>query len=255
VIILLSPAKSLDFENPAPKLDFTTPVFHKDANKLIKSIIPLGKLGIKELMKLSDKLSELNHKRYVEFRDNPQKKDSKPAIFAFNGDVYDGLNIKSFTKEQIYFAQKNIRILSGLYGLLKPLDLIQPHRLEMGTKLNNPKGNNLYDWWGKKLAIQLSKDMQNHQTKTIINLASQEYFKSVERNLVGDYISPVFQEHVSGKYKTIGIYAKKARGLMTSYIIKNKITKKEDLKNFNSDGYKFDSLDSSEKKLFFRRRK
>ena len=255
VIILLSPAKSLDFENPVPELDFTTPVFHKEANKLVKSIIPLGKSGIKELMKLSDKLSELNNKRYIEYRDKPSTSNSRPAIFAFNGDVYDGLNIKSFTKAQIYFAQKNIRILSGLYGLLRPLDLIQAHRLEMGTKLNNPEGKNLYDWWGKKLAIQLNKDIENHQSKIIINLASQEYFKSVENNLIDDYISPVFQEHVLGEYKTIGIYAKKARGLMTSYIVKNKITKKEDLKNFNCEGYKFYSLDSSEKKLFFRRRK
>ena len=255
MIILLSPAKTLDFENPVPELSCTTPVFQKDANKLVKRIISLGRSGIKELMDLSDKLSELNNIRYKNFRNKPGKENTRPAIFAFNGDVYEGLNIKSFTKEQIHFAQKKIRILSGLYGVLKPLDLIQPHRLEMGTKLNNTRGNNLYDWWGKKLAIQLNKDIENHQSKIIINLASQEYFKSVENNLIDDYISPVFQEHVLGEYKTIGIYAKKARGLMTSYIIKNKITKKEDLKNFNSDGYKFDSLDSSEKKLFFRRRK
>ncbi len=255
MIILLSPAKTLDFENPVPELNFTTPVFQRDANKLVKSITPLGRSGIKQLMKLSDKLSELNNQRYIDFKDKPGRKNSRPAVFAFNGDVYDGLNVKSFTTKQIYFAQKNIRILSGLYGLLKPLDLIQPHRLEMGTKLSNPRGINLYDWWGKKLATQLNLDLQMHQSRIIINLASQEYFKSVERNLIDDYVSPVFQEYVSGEYKTVGIYAKKARGLMAAFIIKNKIRKTEDLKSFNFEGYTFDSLESSEKKLVFRRKK
>lgn len=255
MIILLSPAKTLDFENPIPNLNFTMPVFQKDANKLVKTIIPLGKSGIKELMKLSDKLSQLNNQRYKDYKDKPKKNNSRPAIFAFNGDVYDGLDIRSFPKEQIHFAQENMRILSGLYGLLKPLDLIQPHRLEMGTKLSNSRGNNLYDWWGKKIANQLNEDLQNHSSQTIINLASQEYFKAVERNLMDDYISPVFQEYVSGEYKTVGIHAKKARGLMAAFIIKNKIQKTNDLKNFNCEGYKFDFLDSSEKKLFFRRKK
>ena len=255
MIILLSPAKTLDFENPVPELSCTTPVFQKDANKLVKSIISLGRSGIKELMNLSDKLSELNNIRYKNFRNKPGKENTRPAIFAFNGDVYEGLNIKSFTKEQIHFAQKKIRILSGLYGVLKPLDLIQPHRLEMGTKLSNTRGNNLYDWWGKKLAFQLNEELQNHESQIIINLASQEYFKSVERNLMNNHISPIFQEYVSGEYRTVGIYAKKARGLMAAFIIKNKIQKIEDLKNFNFEGYKFASLDSSKKKLFFRRKK
>jgi len=255
VIILLSPAKTLDFESPAPEFKFSKPVFQKEANELVKTIVPLGKFGLKNLMKLSDKLSELNNHRFKHFKYNPNNTNAKPAVFAFNGDVYEGLEIKSFTKEELLFAQKNLRILSGLYGLLKPLDLIQPHRLEMGTKLINYRGKNLYDWWGNKLAKQLKDDLKTHDFKVIVNLASEEYFKSVQKNLGGQFISPVFQEYVTGEYKTVGIHAKKARGLMAGFILKNKIKTLDGLKSFNHVGYKFDSLDSSKNKLFFRRKK
>jgi cytoplasmic iron level regulating protein YaaA (DUF328/UPF0246 family) len=255
VIILLSPAKTLDFESTIPKLDYTVPVFQEDAFALVKTIVPIGQKGLKELMKVSEKLSVLNCQRFVKFKNKPDYKCSRAAVFSFNGDVYDGLNIKSFSIEEIYYAQSNLRILSGLYGLLKPLDLIQPYRLEMGTKLKNAKGKNLYAWWGNRLANELNKDLKSHITPVIINLASEEYFRSVKKNLINNYVSPVFQDYVSGKFKTVGFYAKKARGLMAAYILKNKIEKVESLKDFNLEGYKFDFLESSENELIFRRKK
>jgi cytoplasmic iron level regulating protein YaaA (DUF328/UPF0246 family) len=255
VIILLSPAKTLDFESSFPELNFTTPVFQKDAVELVKTITSMGKSGLQTLMKLSDKLSELNDQRFAQFREKPKDIHVRPAIFAFNGDVYEGLNIKSFSKEEIYYAQENLRVLSGLYGLLKPLDVIQPYRLEMGTKLNNSRGNNLYKWWGQKLSNQLNKELKKHPSQSIINLASEEYFKSVKKDLKVNHVSPIFQDYVSGEYKTVGIYAKKARGLMAAFILKNKIDKLYFLKDFNCEGYKFEFEESSEKKLFFRRKR
>ena len=181
MIVLISPAKSMDFERKIPELNFTNPVFHGDAVKLVKTITPLGEKGLQDLMKLSKKLSELNNNRFLEFEMRPKNSRARPAIFSFNGDVYDGINIDSFTIEDIYYAQRNLRILSGLYGLLKPLDLIQPHRLEMGTKLKNAKGNNLYDWWHSRIAQELKKEIVNGKSEALINLASLEYFKSVEK--------------------------------------------------------------------------
>lgn len=255
MIILLSPAKTLDFKRPIPKVKFSNPLFQKDASELVKTILPMGKKGIKNIMKLSDKLADLNNQRFNNFKEKVDINNSRPAIFSFNGDVYEGLNIASFSKADILYAQRNLRILSGLYGILKPLDLIQPYRLEMGTKLKNPKGKNLYDWWGKKIADQLFDDLKDHTSPIVINLASEEYFKSVKKNLVNECVYPIFQDYVSGKYRTVGVYAKRARGLMASYILKNKIDKLQSLKEFNCEGYEFAYEESSENKLFFRRKK
>ncbi len=255
MIILLSPAKTLDLESNVPKLNYTEPIFQDEALELAKTIIPLGEKGLRHLMNLSDKLAHLNSQRFLTFKEKPDTKSSRPAIFSFNGGVYESLNVKSFSENDIYYAQKKLRIISGLYGLLKPLDLIQPYRLEMGTKLQNIKGKNLYEWWGNKLANELIHDSDKQKNQVIVNLASEEYFKSISKYLTSSFIWPVFQDFVAGEYKTIGIFAKKARGLMASYIIKNKVEKIVDLKRFNHGGYKFDFEEPLKNKLFFRRKK
>ncbi len=253
MIILISPAKSLDYGKKLPDINYTNPIFHNEAVKLVNELIPLGCKGIQSLMNISPKLSELNNKRFLEFNKIPNAKNSKPAIFFFNGDVYDGINIESFKKNEISYAQKNLRILSGLYGVLKPLDLIQPYRLEMGTKLKTSKGKNLYEWWSDKIAKKIDEDVNNSKSRILINLASEEYFKSVKKHLRSNFISPVFQEKVSGKYKTIGIFSKKARGLLTTFILKNKIQKIDDIKCFNYEGYTFNKALSSTERLIFQR--
>ena len=253
MIILISPAKSLDYDKSLPNLEYTNPIFQNDAVKLVNELIPLGCKGIQNLMNISPKLSELNNKRFLAFNKIPNTKNSRPAVFFFNGDVYDGINIESFKKSEISYAQKNLRILSGLYGVLKPLDLIQAHRLEMGTKLKTNKGKNLYEWWSDKIAKKIDEDVNKTKSRMLINLASEEYFKSVKKHLGSSFISPVFQEKVSGEYKTIGIFSKKARGLMTAFIIKNKIQKVDDLKCFDYEGYTFNKVLSSTGRLIFQR--
>ena len=253
MIILLSPAKSL--QDTPPLVQKTTQIrFKKEALAIVKR---LGEMPIHELkkrMKLSDKLASLNYGRYQDFESKFTKKNAQPAGFAFNGAVFQGLDFASLLEDQVVFAQAHLRILSGLYGALRPLDLIQPYRLEMGTKLDLGEYKNLYAFWGDKITDLINKDLKATQGKTIINLASKEYFKSINpERLKGRLLTIDFREERDGKYKFITFNAKKARGLMSRYILENKIENPEDLKGFLDDDYAFNEDLSGDDVWFFTR--
>ena len=255
MLILLSPAKTLDYSKNVD-VNPTTPKFLSDSSKLINELKTKEPQDIASLMKLSDKLATLNFDRYQSWA--PSKaisEDSKPALFVFQGDVYQGLQAETFNKKDIIFAQKHLRILSGLYGELRPLYVIKPYRLEMGTKLQTNKGKNLYEFWGKKVQQNILKELQENQSNLIINLASKEYFTVIGK-LPEDInvVSPVFKDYKNGQYKLISFYAKKARGYMSNWIIKNKIKEPEDLMNFNEEGYRFSKSESTESEPVFLRK-
>jgi uncharacterized protein len=234
MITLISPAKTLDLSTTDVQI-FSTPDFQKETKELVSIMKKKSVEDIKKLMGVSENIAELNEKRYRIFKKTFEPNHAKQALLTFNGDVYTKIEVDTFSKEDFEFAQQHLRILSGLYGLLKPMDLIQPYRLEMGTKLQNNKGKNLYEFWGKRIGKAIKEVAQN---APIVNLASQEYFKAVDRSsLNSPIITPVFQEFRNGKPQTIGLFAKQARGMMTNFIIKNKITDPEELKVFNEGGY------------------
>ncbi|WMN06964.1 peroxide stress protein YaaA [Marivirga arenosa] len=254
MIAILSPAKSLDFEKQF-EIRSTQTRFDKETHQLIEVLKDKSEEEVGELMSISDKLAQLNVERYDNFK-RKTPKHAKQAILAFQGDVYQGLEAEEFTQEEHDYAQQHIRILSGLYGLLRPLDLIQPYRLEMGTKLETDKGNNLYEFWDDKITDLLKEDIKSQGDNILINLASNEYFKSVnKKELKKDFkiVDVEFKDFKNGKYKIISFFAKKARGLMARFIVKNKIESIEDLKGFDLDGYSYDPNDSSEIKLAFKR--
>ena len=259
VLILISPAKTLDFKTPATIDRFTQPDFLSDTEILVEQLGQLSAPEISSLMKVSDKLGELNASRYKTWQQNFDTTNAKQALLAFQGDVYQGINVDSFEQEDFDFAQEHLRILSGLYGILRPLDLIQPYRLEMGTKLVHAKlqglsANTLYEFWGDKLTQAVNLQLEKLDNKTIVNLASNEYFKAIEpKRLQGNIVTPVFKDWKNGKYKIISIYAKKARGMMTAYIIRNRLENAEDLKDFAEAGYKFNTELSDSKNLVFTR--
>ena len=250
--ILLSPAKSLDFKSSLPTESYSEPCFLNEAN-LINSILKVKKPAeISKLMHISTSLSELNYERYQQWSSIPNKENSRQAIYAFSGDVYKGIDSYTIKNDKIDFMQNNVRILSGHYGLLKPLDLIQPHRLEMGTKMSFKSYRNLYEYWKKQVSSELSKELYNNEP--VLNLASNEYFKVIDSKVIDSPIFSVnFKQYRDGNYKTIAIYSKKARGLMTRYIIENKIIKIDDIKLFNYDGYIYDQSLSNEKSFVFTR--
>ena len=242
MLIVISPAKKLDYETPSKTSVFTTPDYMGDSKQLIQRLRDFSALDLAELMKLSMKLAELNFDRYEAWKPKCTEKNAKQAILAFQGDVYQGLDAASFTAADFKFSQQHLYILSGLYGLLRPLDLMQPYRLEMGTRLTTGRGKNLYEFWGNTITEGLNKQLKKLKSRTLINLASNEYFKSVKtKELDADIITPAFKEFKNGDYKMIGIYAKRARGLMSRYIIKNKIKDPEALKEFDEEGYRFSS--------------
>ena len=259
MLILLSPAKTLDFETPAIGDRFSQPTFLSDTEILVEQLQQLSAPEISSLMKVSDKLGELNAARYQTWQSNFDTTNAKQALLAFKGDVYQGMRVDNFKEEDFDFAVEHLRILSGLYGLLRPFDLIQPYRLEMGTKLAHAKlqelsVNTLYEFWGDKLTQAVNRQLEKLNSKIIINLASNEYFKAVNTQLLeGEIITPAFKDWNNGKYKIISFYAKKARGMMASYIIKNKIQDPKDLTNFAEAGYKFNSKLSNDKNLVFTR--
>jgi len=255
MLIVISPAKKLDYETPAITSEFSTPDFMGDSKQLIKRLRDFSALDLAELMKLSMKLAELNFDRYEAWKPTCTKKNAKQALLAFQGDVYKGLDAASFTSTDFTFAQQHLHILSGLYGILRPLDLMQPYRLEMGTRLDTSRGKNLYEFWGSTITEGLNKQLKKLKTKTLINLASNEYFKSVKtKELDAEIITPAFKEFKNGDYKMIGIYAKRARGLMSRYIIKNKLKDPESLKDFDEEGYRFSSKLSKGNTWVFTRR-
>lgn len=242
MISLISPAKSLNFSNELPFNHSSTPVFLSEAKKLVNIMKIKSKHDLMEMMELSEKLAEINFLRFKSWSGGTKKEQCRQAIFAFDGDVYTGLDAYTLSKSDIEFAQDNLRILSGMYGILKPMDLIEAYRLEMGRSLNSERGNNLYQWWGDKITSEIQKLIQNSETQVVLNLASNEYFKSVNtKKLKADIITPQFKDEKSGKYKVISFFAKKARGAMARFVIQNKIHNPELLKAFDWEGYHFNS--------------
>jgi cytoplasmic iron level regulating protein YaaA (DUF328/UPF0246 family) len=255
MLMVVSPAKNLDFESPLPTTEFTQPIMLDDAKDLVKTCKQLAPSDLASLMHISDKLSILNAERFSSFTTPFTSDNARQALFAFNGDVYTGLDAKSLKAEDLVFAQKHLRILSGLYGLLRPLDLMQPYRLEMGTKLDNARGKSLYEFWGASITEALNKSFEAENNNNIlVNLASNEYFSSVKKKVLdATIITPHFKDEKNGKYKIISFYAKKARGLMARYIIENRVENVADLKHFDSVGYVFDENESTESDLIFKR--
>lgn len=253
MLMIISPAKTLDYESPLATETHTQPDFLDDACELIDQLKELEPHQICNLMDISDKLGQLNAERFQNWHTPFTPDNARQAVLAFKGDVYTGLDAESFSEDDFQFAQKHLRILSGLYGLLKPLDLMQPYRLEMGTKFENSRGKDLYAFWGSKITEALNRQLAEDD-QVLINLASNEYFKSVKkRELDARLITPQFKDWKNGKYKMISFYAKKARGLMCRYAIQNQINKAEDLKEFNLDGYYFSEDQSDNNNWVFLR--
>lgn len=253
MLLLISPAKTLNFDSTDLKKK-SKPRFLSESQSLIDVLKKKSATDIKKLMSISDKLANLNVERYHNFSTPFNLKNAKQAVLAFRGDVYTGLDADSFDKDDLEFAQKHLRILSGLYGVLKPLDLMQPYRLEMGTKLSNGFGKNLYEFWGDKITKTINKDAKASKSKAIINLASKEYFSVLQPKAFKSELYNVnFKEERNGVFKIISFSAKKARGMMCNYIIKNKLTEPEHLIGFDMDGYVFNEELSSEKDFIFTR--
>lgn len=254
MLIVVSPAKTLDYDSPQPAVPMTEPRLLEDSERLVARARQLSPADLASLMKVSDKIAHLNVERFAQWSRPFNQDNAKPAAFAFKGDVYTGLDIASFDADQLQEAQTRFRMLSGLYGVLRPLDLMQPYRLEMGTRLSTERGSNLYQFWGDIITEQLNRDMDEADTSILVNLASNEYFKAVnKKQLAGQVVEPVFQDEKNGQYKVISFYAKKARGLMAAWIVKNRIAAPQDLKDFNVAGYRFHADASTESKPVFRR--
>ncbi|WP_417498619.1 peroxide stress protein YaaA [Methylophaga sp.] len=246
MLTVISPAKTLDFDTPPTTQKHSQPRFLSHSQELIDTLRQMSTADIASLMKLSDKLAGLNVARYETWQTPFSLDNAKQAVLAFQGDVYTGLDAETLDEKQLTFAQKHLRILSGLYGVLKPLDLIQPYRLEMGTKLDNAKGKDLYAFWGSDIRQSLQAE-DAMQDEVLINLASNEYFKAVEaKKLKARIITPVFKDWKNGQYKMISFYAKKARGMMSRYIIEHELQDPDRIKDFDTDGYRF-SADMSKK--------
>lgn len=255
MLIFLSPAKSLDYKTPPHVATHSLPAYLKQSATLIKQLRKLSPADIANLMDLSDPLALLNFNRYADWSLPFTPDNAKQAVLAFDGDVYDGLSAKTLSADDLDFAQSQVRILSGLYGILKPLDLIQPYRLEMGTKFANQAGKDLYAFWGETLLDAINAELEAMPHPVAVNLASEEYFKAaVGRKIKGQLIQPVFEDWKNGKYKIISFYAKRARGLMTRYAVLNRLTDPEGLKDFDSDGYAWVPEASDDKSWVFRRR-
>ncbi len=254
MLVVVSPAKNLDFETPVPVASFTRPAMLSSAEALVETCRKLTPADLSSLMKISDKLATLNANRFDSFTTPFTKDNARQALYAFNGDVYTGLDAYSLSEQDVEYAQQHLRMLSGLYGLLRPLDLMQPYRLEMGTRLENPKGKNLYEFWGTDITLALNKALEEQGDNVLINLASNEYFKSVKaKSLDGMIITPHFKDKKNGQYKVISFFAKKARGLMARYVIQKRIEDVAGLKAFSEAGYVFSPEQSTETDLVFLR--
>ncbi len=254
MLMVISPAKTLDYDTPPVIEQSTQPRFVEHSVELIDVLREKSPQDIAKLMSLSDKLASLNVARYGSWERESTPQNAKQALLAFKGDVYTGLNAEDFSADDFAFAQQHLRMLSGLYGLLRPLDLMQPYRLEMGTKLANARGKDLYAFWGERISQWLNEDLAAQGDEVLLNLASQEYFGAVKpKALNARIIDTVFKDQKNGQYKIISFYAKKARGLMARYVIKERLQDPEGLKDFNLDGYRFDPASSSENQLVFLR--
>lgn len=253
MLAIVSPAKSLDFDTPAPDIKTQSPALLSESKKLVKAAQALSQEDIKSLMNVSDKIAALNHTRFANFTTPFTDENAKPALFAFTGDVYSGIDANTLNKEDIAYADEHLRILSGLYGVLRPTDLMQAYRLEMGRQFSPNEGESLYDFWNTKITNTLNEALDK-AGGTLINLASQEYFKAVKPELInGEIIRVNFKENRGGQYKIISFSAKKARGLMARYMIDHRLDNPEALKSFDTEGYAFNAELSSDNEWIFTR--
>ncbi|MEQ9844404.1 peroxide stress protein YaaA [Pectobacterium brasiliense] len=254
MLITISPAKTLDYTSPLATTRYTQPELLDYSSQLIDVCKKLTPAQIASLMSISDKLADLNAGRFSDWQPGFTPENARQALLAFKGDVYTGLAAEDFSEDDFDFAQQHLRMLSGLYGVLRPLDLMQPYRLEMGTKLENKAGKDLYSFWGDTITEKLNQALRDQGDDVLVNLASDEYFKAVKpKKLNARLIKPVFLDEKNGKFKVISFYAKKARGLMSRFIIQNRLTQPEQLKAFNLEGYFFEAADSSASELVFKR--
>jgi hypothetical protein len=254
MLMVISPAKTLDYDTPAHTARHTQPGFLAHSAELVATLRQLSPADIGQLMSISDALATLNAGRFHDWGGEFTPENAKQAVLAFMGDVYEGLDAKSLSEPQLGWLQQHLRILSGLYGLLRPLDLMQAYRLEMGTRLANPRGSNLYQFWGDIITEALNAELAQQAQPQLVNLASDEYFKSVKpKKLQATVITPVFQDLKNGQYKIISFYAKRARGLMARWAVEHAVTDAEALKGFNSEGYAFDANASDATHWVFRR--
>ncbi len=255
MLVLLSPAKSLDYESRLFTNRTTKPRFVEDSAELVEGLkkLSVGELG--KLMSISESLSQLNFDRYSSWERESTKENARAAILAFTGDVYQGMELADWGTDDFSVAQKRLRILSGLYGVLRPLDLMQPYRLEMGTKFVNGRGKNLYEFWGEKLTDSLNQDLKGSGSEVVVNLASNEYFSAVKKKqLNGELVTPVFKDEKNGVYKVISFFAKKARGMMADFVVRNGVLDADCLRDFNGGGYRFSKKESSDRELVFLRK-
>jgi len=255
MLVLIAPAKKLEYLGPNSP-NGSQPEFINQTKELVELLCPMGAKQLASLMNISQSLAELNERRYANFSFPFTSTNSRPAVYSFQGDVYKGLNVGALSDKALLWLKDHLRILSGLYGLLRPLDLIQPYRLEMGVPLATPYGKNLYDFWGDKITKALIKHMKEIGQSHLVNLASNEYFQAIHCDLLPTKpIQPVFKDYKNGVYKFIYLFARQARGLMARYIIENRIQKPADLANFDLEGYRFSKKDSSpEQPVFLRKR-
>ncbi|WP_313354107.1 peroxide stress protein YaaA [Kosakonia cowanii] len=254
MLILISPAKTLDYQSPLATERYTQPALLAHSQQLIKTARTLSAPQIKKLMGISDKLADLNATRFHDWQPDFTPENARQALLAFKGDVYTGLQAETFSDEDFDFAQRHLRMLSGLYGVLRPLDLMQPYRLEMGIRFENERGKDLYQFWGDIITDTLNEALAEQGDEIVVNLASDEYFRAVKpKKLNARIIKPVFLDEKNGTFKVISFYAKKARGLMSRYIIEQRLTKPEQLKGFDREGYFFDETASTPDELVFKR--
>lgn len=254
MLILISPAKTLDYQSPLATERYTQPALLEHSQQLIKTARTLSAPQIKKLMGISDKLADLNTTRFHDWQPDFTPENARQALLAFKGDVYTGLQAETFSDADFDFAQRHLRMLSGLYGVLRPLDLMQPYRLEMGIRFENERGKDLYQFWGDIITDTLNEALTEQGDEIVVNLASDEYFRAVKpKKLNARIIKPVFLDEKNGTFKVISFYAKKARGLMSRYIIEQRLTKPEQLTGFNREGYFFDEAASTPDELVFKR--
>jgi cytoplasmic iron level regulating protein YaaA (DUF328/UPF0246 family) len=255
MLTVISPAKTLDFDTPTVTDAFTQPVHLTQSRKLIRRMRQLSGQELAKLMHVSGNIADLNQQRFKKWKTPFNPENARQAIFAFKGDVYIGLDAYSMTAQNVDFAQAHLRILSGLYGVLRPLDLMQAYRLEMGTRIDTDSGNNLYQFWDGRITKTLNQELKQSGSSSLINLASNEYFKSIKAKLLkAEVITPTFKDYNKGSYQVIGFFAKKARGLMARYLIDNEIDNPADLKDFSADGYAFNKTMSNSHEWVFTRR-
>jgi len=254
MLITLSPSKGQDFETPSPSKKYSKPGDLNDSEILVKELKKIKADELQSLMDVSENIAKLNVSRYKTFKTPFTTKNAKQALFAFKGDVYGGIDIENFSEDDFEYAQDHLRILSGLYGYLRPLDLIQPYRLEMKTKLANPRGDNLYQFWGERITQSLNKDLKKQAQPVLVNLASNEYFKSVKPKLLeGRVVNITFKETKNGKTRVVAIFAKRARGMMADYIIRNRLENPGDIKKFRQGGYRYSKELSDDNQWTFER--